>query len=310
MIKKDNLKSKKITETTVHKPVLLNEVIEVLNPKSGDIILDGTVGGGTYLKVICELVGTTGKVIGLDRDNSALEIIKKETCLCKRHLVNENFKNLDKVLDTLKIKKVDGIVFDLGLSSDQLENSGRGFSFQKNEPLLMTFKNKPTEEDLIAAEIVNNWDERNLADIIYGFGGERFAKRIAKQICEARKNKKIETTFDLTEIIKTAVPKWYQHKKTHFATKTFQALRIAVNSETEDLKEALEKAFEYLKSGGRLAIVSFHSLEDKIIKNFFREQKINKKGKLPFRKPIQATRAELLENPRARSAKLRATEKL
>ncbi len=298
----------------MHKPVLLNEVIEALNIQSGDIVLDGTVGGGGYLRRFCQLVGEKGTVIGLDQDNSVIEGMKDEinkrgTTVGPIHLINENFRNLDKVLDELGISKVDKVVFDLGISSDQLDDSGRGFSFQKNEPLLMTFKKNLTDNDLTAKEIVNNWDEENLADIIFGYGEERFAKKIASGIFQARKEKPIETTFDLVEVIKIAVPDWYQSKKIHFATKTFQALRIAVNDEIVALQEGLEKGFNSLSSRGRIAVVSFHSKEDRMVKVFFREKKIKCEGILIVKKPIIPTRDEIQENPRSRSAKLRVIEK-
>ena len=293
----------------MHKPVLLNKVIEALNIQSGETVLDGTVGGGGYLKKFCQLVGEKGTVIGLDQDNSVIEKIEKEACDCQRFLVNENFRNLDKALDGLGISKVDKVVFDLGISSDQLDDSGRGFSFQKNEPLLMTFKKNLTDNDLTAKEIVNNWDEENLADIIFGYGEERFAKKIASGIFQARKEKPIETTFDLVEVIKIAVPDWYQSKKIHFATKTFQALRIAVNDEIVALQEGLEKGFNSLSSGGRIAVVSFHSREDRMVKVFFREKKIKCEGILIVKKPIIPTRDEIQENPRSRSAKLRVIQK-
>ena len=298
----------------MHKPVLLNKVIEALNIQSGDIVLDGTVGGGGYLRRFCQLVGEKGTVIGLDQDNSVIEGMKDEinkrgTTVGPIHLINENFRNLDKVLDELGISKVDKVVFDLGISSDQLDDSGRGFSFQKNEPLLMTFKKNLTDNDLTAKEIVNNWDEENLADIIFGYGEERFAKKIASGIFQARKEKPIETTFDLVEVIKIAVPDWYQSKKIHFATKTFQALRIAVNDEIVALQEGLEKGFSSLSSGGRIAVVSFHSREDRMVKVFFREKKIKCEGILIVKKPIIPTRDEIQENPRSRSAKLRVIEK-
>lgn len=298
----------------MHKPVLLNKVIEALNIQSGDIVLDGTVGGGGYLRRFCQLVGEKGTVIGLDQDNSVIEGMKDEinkrgTTVGPIHLINENFRNLDKVLDELGISKVDKVVFDLGISSDQLDDSGRGFSFQKNEPLLMTFKKNLTDNDLTAKEIVNNWDEENLADIIFGYGEERFAKKIASGIFQARKEKPIETTFDLVEVIKIAVPDWYQSKKIHFATKTFQALRIAVNDEIVALQEGLEKGFNSLSSRGRIAVVSFHSKEDRMVKVFFREKKIKCEGILIVKKPIIPTRDEIQENPRSRSAKLRVIEK-
>ncbi len=289
---------------TVHKPVLLKEVIEALNIQENDIVLDGTVGGGGYLREICQRVGKSGLVIGLDQDNSALSKIKIDS-ECDLKLINENFRDLDKVLRNLNTEKVDKIVFDLGISSDQLDNSGRGFTFQKDEPLIMSLKKDLSESDLTASEIVNTWDEENLADIIFGYGEEKFSRKIAKEICEARKDKIIETTFELVEIIKKAVPKWYLFKKTHFATKTFQALRITVNDEIGSLKKGLEKGFEALTPEGKMVIVSFHSLEDRVIKRFFKQIKNDKEGILINKKPIISSRDEIKENPRARTAKLR-----
>jgi len=300
----------KKTESTVHMSVLLKEVINNLNIQPNDKVLDGTVGGGGYFREICRLVGNQGTVIGLDQDKTVIEIMKSESSTCQRYLRNENFRNLDKVLNELKINQVDKIVFDLGISSDQLDESGRGFSFQKNEPLLMTLKDKLDENDLTAMEIVNNWGEDSLADIIFGYGEERFAKKIARNICKSREEKLIKTTFDLVEIVKGAVPQWYQHKRIHFATKTFQALRIAVNDEMEALEEGLKKGFEYLEPKGRMAIVSFHSKEDRLVKRFFKERKLGQTGLLITKKPIIPTRDEILENPRSRSAKLRVIEKI
>ncbi len=294
---------------TIHKPVLLNEIINIINLSKGEIFLDGTLGGGGYFKAFCLKVGKSGTGIGLDQDNRAVEKIKKQSFNCQTYFINENYRNLDKVLKDLKIKKIDKIVLDLGISSDQLEDSGRGFSFKKDEPLLMTLKKDLSEKDLTAREILNTWDEENLADIIFGYGEEKFSRGITKEICEARKEKEIETTFELVEIIKRAVPKWYLFKKTHFATKTFQALRITVNDEIETLKEGLRKGFEVLKPEGKMAVVSFHSLEDRVIKRFFRELKDENKGILVNKKPITPSREELKENPRSRSAKLRIISK-
>lgn len=205
---------------------------------------------------------------------------------------------------------LDAVIFDLGLSSDQLENSGLGFSFLRNEPLLMTFKRNPGKEDLTAGEILNTWEEKNLASILYGFGEEKFARKIAKAIVEARKEKEIKTTFELVEIIKKAVPAGYLRKKIHFATRTFQALRIAVNDELGALKSGLEKGFEVLKKEGRMAVISFHSLEDRIVKNFCREKSKRNQGRLINKKPLIAGEEELEINPRARSAKLRILSRL
>ncbi len=299
-------------DNTKHTPVLLNEIIEGLNLHEGDIVFDGTLGGGGYFKKICEEVGPQGLVIATDQDVRAIKRIEEsQTFGCTTYLINENFRNLDRVLIALNKKEVQGVVFDLGLSSDQFETSGRGFSFQKNEPLLMTFDEKPDEAKFTAREIVNNWDEKNIADILYGYGDERFSRRIAKKIVEMRKEKTIKTTFDLIEILKEAVPFWYQKgRKTHFATKTFQALRIAVNDEIRALKEGLEKGFDALEYGGRLVVVSFHSLEDRVVKNFMREKKKEGEGIVLTKKPIVPSREEIKENPRARSAKLRIIEKI
>ncbi|MCK4918493.1 MAG: 16S rRNA (cytosine(1402)-N(4))-methyltransferase RsmH [Candidatus Pacebacteria bacterium] len=303
-----------IENKTIHKPVLLNEIIEGLSLQQSDIVLDGTVGGGGYFTKICFQLDKRGMVIGLDQDKLALERVEKnlskQNFKCKSSLVNENFRNLDLALKILEIEKVDKIVFDLGISSDQLDNSGRGFSFQKNEPLLMSLKKNLNKKDLSAAEIVNTWDEENLADIIFGYGEEKFSRSIAREICEARKVKKIETTFELVEIIKKAVPKWYLFKKTHFATKTFQALRITVNDEIESLKEGLVKGFESLNEGGRFAVVSFHSLEERVVKKFFKELKKEGKCILVNKKPITPSHDEIKENSRSRSAKLRIIEKI
>jgi len=295
----------------MHTPVLLKEVINILDIKPGDKVLDGTVGGGGYSKEICHLLGEKGRLIGLDQDNSALRRARALISSQGRiELINENFRNLDKVFSNLDVDRVDKIVFDLGISSDQLDKSQRGFSFQKNEPLLMTLKNKITKNDLTAQEIVNNWDEQNLIDILSGYGEEKFAKKIAASICEARKQKIIKTTFDLVEIIKKAVPEWYQHKKIHFATKTFQALRITVNDEIGALKEGLDKGFKHLGKKGKMVIISFHSKEDRIIKRFFKDKENKQAGILITKKPIIPTREEIKENPRSRSAKLRVIEKI
>lgn len=297
----------------MHIPVLLNEVIENLNLKLGDKVLDGTIGGGGYLEKMCEIVGSDGLVIGTDQDEEAIKRVEDRLadCKCKKVLFNENFRNLDKVLNDLNIKEVQGVTFDLGLSSDHFEKSGRGFTFQKNEPLLMTFKKEIDESTLTAREIVNDWDEENIADIIYGYGGEQFSRRIAKGIVEARSEKPIETTFDLVEVIEKSVPGWYRNsRKINPATKTFQALRITVNDEINALKDGIEKGFNALASGGRMAVVSFHSTEDRIVKNFMRDRKKEGEAILVTKKPITANREEVKENPRSRSAKLRVIERI
>ncbi len=295
---------------SVHKTVLLNETIDGLNLKNGATIIDGTFGGGGHSLEICKRFPNV-KIIAIDQDASAF--LKAESKFkdikCDIDFININFRSLDKVIT----KKVDGIILDLGLSSDQLENSGRGFSFLKDEPLLMTMKSKkenPSSEDITAFEVVNNWEEKNLADVIYGFGEERFSRRIAKGIVEARKKSKIETTFDLIKIIESSVPAVYRKGRTHCATKTFQAIRIAVNDELGALSEGLEKGFEVLKEGGRMSVISFHSLEDRVVKKFFKQKQTEDRAKLINKKPIIATKEEIIINNRSRSAKLRILEKI
>ncbi len=290
---------------SVHTTVLLHETIDGLNLQDGATVIDGTFGGGGHSREICKR-NPNVTIIAFDQDAGAFEKArdKFEDSHCKIKFVNENFRNLDKHAES-----VDGVMLDLGLSSDQLENSGRGFSFMKDEPLLMTMKDKgdnlTSPEDVTAREVVNNWEEESLADIIYGYGEEKFARRIAKGIVEARKTKAIETTTDLVKIIGDSVPALYRRGRLHFATRTFQALRIAVNDELGALKEGLEKGFTALKPGGRMAVISFHSLEDRVVKRFYKEKEKEGKGKLMNKKPIIATAEEIKNNPRSRSAKLR-----
>src|SRR3990167_7686171 len=290
---------RKVMRESIHKTVLLNETIEGLNLQNKSVVLDATFGGGGHSKAILEKYPNV-KIIALDQDKS----VSKSLINPRISFHNLNFRDLDKVLE----KGVDGIIFDLGLSSDQLENSGRGFSFLKNEPLLMTMKENPRPEDVTASDVVNTWSEKNLADIIYGYGEERFSRRIARGIVEARKKKKIETTFDLVKIIEDAVPVVYKRgrlpKKLHCATRTFQAIRIAVNDELTTLAIGLEKGFNVLKAGGRMSVISFHSLEDRIVKKFFKEKEKQGEASLINKKVILANNEEIKQNPRSRSAKL------
>jgi 16S rRNA (cytosine1402-N4)-methyltransferase len=288
---------------SIHKTVLLNETIEGLNLPKEAVVVDGTFGGGGHSLEILKRY-PKARVIAIDQDKGAFEKAESKFKDFKDRIVfkNQNFREIEE-------KDVDGVVLDLGLSSDQLENGGRGFSFQKDEPLLMTMKDSPNEEDLTAKDIVNSWGEKNIADIIYGYGEERFSRRIAKGIIEARKKNPIETTFDLVKIIQDSVPASYRKGRINCATKTFQALRIAVNDELNALKNGLEKSFNILKNNGRMSVISFHSLEDRIVKNFFREKVKNEEGKIINKKPITASEKELKENNRSRSAKLRVFEK-
>lgn len=306
--------------TSIHKAVLLNETIEGLNLKNGAIVIDATFGGGGHSAEICRRYKKV-KIIAIDQDKSAWEKSKGKFKNYNITFVNKNFREIDNLGAELpngsSAPKFDGIIFDLGLSSDQLENSGRGFSFLKDEPLLMTMKENPSPEDVTAKDIVNDWSEKSLADIIYGYGEEKYRGRIAREIVESRKKSKIETTFDLVKIIERATPNSYKKGKLHFATRTFQALRIAVNDELNALKIGLEKGFNILKNGGRISVISFHSLEDRIVKKFYSAKggsasggKENKVAKIITKKPILANSEELKINIRARSAKLRILEKI
>ena len=295
-----------------HIPVLKDESIDGLNIQANDVIVDGTLGGGGHTFEIIKRFGPKVKIIGLDFDADAItrarELIGKTPCDVV--FKTAGFQDMDKVLDEMSIANVDRILLDLGISSFQLEVAGRGFSFLKEEPLLMTMKKNPTDEDLTAREIVNTWDEENIADIIYGFGEEKYSRKIAKAIIVARKEKEIETTFDLVKIIDDAVGKYYRRMKIHPSTRTFQALRIATNSELTNLQEVIKKGFDRLSKNGRMAIITFHSLEDRIVKRAFVELKENGLANIITKKPIIPNDEELRINPRSRSAKLRLIEKI
>jgi len=312
--KTTEIEENKVLMGNSHVSVLLQEVIEGLAIKNGETFVDMTVNGGGHSSAVCLYLGPKGTLVGIDADANALVRAKKRLeladCRATVHLVSDNFRNIRSVLKGLGIVKADKVLFDLGLSTNELENSGRGFSFQKDEPLLMTFSNDPSKVTFTAEDILNTWDEENIATILFGYGEERFAKRIAKRIVEARGMQPIKTTKELVEIIRTAVPSWYRSgRKIHFATKTFQALRMAVNDEIRTLEEALNDAWEALTPKGRMAVISFHSMEDRMVKKFFRELSKEEKGTLLTKKPIVPGIEEIKKNKRSRSAKLRIIEK-
>jgi len=294
-----------------HKSVLLHEVIENLNLKPGAIYFDGTLGGSGHSMKVCSDFGKKVWIVGTDRDQLAIDNAKKlfSSVNCNSDFMLSDYRKIDQVLEKLHIKKVDAILLDLGLSSDQLESSGRGFTFKKDEPLRMTFSEDKNTK-ITAETILNHWSEENIADIIYAYSDEIYSRRIAKAIVEARDKKEIKTTSQLVEIIGSAVPAKYKKGKIHFATKTFQSLRVAVNDEIGALKEGMEKGWNHLNKNGRMAIISFHSVEDREVKNFFKDKAKEGLGKLINKKPITASENELEENPRSRSAKLRVVEKI
>ncbi len=284
-----------------HKPVLLHESIEVLDLKPGEIFLDGTYGAGGHSREVIRRYPEV-QVIGIDQDPAVAPATPRLRRASKAMAgkpetgaITRNFRDLDQVVSG----KVDAILFDLGLSTDQLESSGKGFSFLKDEPLDMRMSGKGFQ----AAEILNSWDEPAIELILRGFGEEKFSRNIARRIMERRKVKPFTTTFDLVEVVGK------RRGKIHPATKTFQAIRIAVNEELTALEMGLEKGFRALRPGGRFAVISFHSLEDRIVKNFFRDRAQEHSAKLITKKPIVPSAEEIKTNPRSRSAKLRVLEK-
>ena len=290
-----------------HQPVLKNEILEYLNPSVGENFIDCTFGFGGHASEILKKIKPDGRVLGIEADEKEMEIAQKEGLSAGLTLVRGNFSELEKIARENNFSPVNGILFDLGFSSWQIEASGRGFSFQKDESLDMRLD---TQGEMTAEQIVNSWPKEKLGLIFKEYGEERYAFRIADKIEQFRRLKRIETTSQLVEIIRKAVPFAYQRKKINFATKVFQALRLAVNDELGNLAKALPQALELLEKDGRLAIISFHSLEDRLVKNFLRNEK--KKGSLKIltKKPVQPSLAEVRENPRSRSAKMRAAVKI
>ena len=301
----NNLTMKK---ASLHKPVLVNEVVKYLNLAPGKNVIDCTFGGGGHGLEILKCIRPDGKLLAIDADKSTGTLEHWNIGTYKNLIfVQNNFKNLKKIVKQNFSYKVNGILLDLGLSSDQLEKSGRGFSFQKDEPLDMRYD---TAQELTAAQVINSYSLENLYDVFKNYGEYPRAHLLAKSIFKRRKKKKFLTTKDLVDVIleinKPA------RKKIHPATLVFQALRIEVNDELESLKKVLPQAIDILEKRGRLAVISFHSLEDRIVKNYFRDLGREKKPqiKLLTKKPVRSQRQEVAENPRSRSAKLRSIEKL
>jgi 16S rRNA (cytosine1402-N4)-methyltransferase len=268
-----------------HKTVLLHETVNALELSSSDIVVDATFGSGGHAKEITKLLGSQGVYIGIDADKTALDISKLGEVSPQTHLVNDNFANITEILSSLKIESVDAVVADLGWRMEQFADGSKGFSFMYEGPLHMTFGN-PEDYPFTAYDIVNDWDEEVIADIIYGYSQERFARRIAKNIVETRKQESIQTTTQLAAIVEYALPREAKKGKINVATKTFQALRIAVNDELGVLEKFIKAAFISLNPGGKLAIISFHSIEDRIVKHSFRELKDSGIGILTPKKPF------------------------
>lgn len=307
-----------------HVTVLGPEAVEALQVKPGGIYVDCTLGGGGHSFLIAQRLNQDGWLIGIDQDEEALERARQRlsSLKAKLTLVHNNFRNLAAILDSLQVEKVDGLLYDLGVSSPQLDQQERGFSYQKDAPLDMRMdQTRP----LTAYDVVNTYGEEELADIIRRYGEERFYRRIARRIVERRRERPIQTTKELADLIKQSIPAKARETGPHPAKRTFQAIRIAVNDELGALSQSLAQAVPLLKPGGRLVVITFHSLEDRICKQFFKEQSApctcppglpqcvcGKKPtlKIVTKKPILPSPEEIEQNPRSRSAKMRVAEKI
>ncbi len=297
----------------MHIPVLQKEVIQYLNPKPNQNFIDATLDGGGHSALILEKTNPNGKILGIELeekliDEAKVKIINSGISIQRLIAVKDNFRNLKNIVKSNNFHNIKGILFDLGISSWHFEQSGRGFSFRFNEPLDMRMDIQNI--DITAEDIVNSWPQQKIEEILRKYGEERYARNIARKITICRRKRKIETTFDLERIVREAVPLKYLRQKIHPATKTFLALRIFVNNELDNLEEGLRQSIDILTKGGRLVVISFHSLEDRVVKNFLRNQ--TKKGNIELltKKPIMPSSREITENPRSRSAKLRAAQKL
>lgn len=293
----------------MHIPVLLNEVLEYLNPQPNENFIDCTINGGGHSLEIVKRIKPDGKILGIDWDREVLNELENKLGQEEKKnfiLACDNYANLKSIVEEKNFYPVNGILFDLGMSSWNLEESGRGFSFFKDEPLDMRYS---AEQTLTAKEIINKWPEQELVRIFKEFGEEKRARAIARSIVWHRQKSPVEKTTELVEIIKKAVPARNKYFKMHPATRVFQVLRIAVNDELENLKSGLAQAVEILALRGRIAVISFHSLEDRIVKNFFKEKARTGEIKILTKKPVVPSEEEINQNPRARSAKLRAALK-
>lgn len=307
-----------------HRPVMLRECIEGLEIKPDGIYIDGTLGGGGHSSAICDRLSPRGMLIGIDRDRDALEASGKrlEKFNCRKEFVQSNYSDIKQIMADLDIEKADGALLDLGVSSFQLDNPRRGFSYMNDAPLDMRMSQ---DDEFTAYDVVNGYDRKELADIIHRYGEERWAYRIADFIVRERQDKPVETTFQLTDIIKKAIPASARRTGPHPAKRTFQAIRIEVNDELVQLKRAVEEFLDILSPGGRLCIITFHSLEDRIVKDIINRRAdpctcpkefpicvCGKKADIKkiTGKPSIPSKQEIEDNPRARSAKLRIAEKL
>lgn len=305
----------------MHRAVLLEETIENVLTNPAGIYVDCTVGGGGHLSRLAERISREGFLVGLDKDLDVLQATRERLSIDRLLLIQSDFRHLQSVLQEHDVDLVDGIMMDLGVSSFQLDEAERGFSFHEDAPLDMRMDRS---QEFSARELLNSWEEASIVGILFEYGEERYARRIARAIVQAREKKPIETTLELVDIIRGAVPARYS-RETHPARRSFQAIRIAVNGELDALKMVLPQAIELLKPGGRLCVISFHSLEDRIVKRYFQDEARScvcppgmpvctcdhqSRVKIVTKKPIQSSAEEVEQNPRARSAKLRVAQKI
>lgn len=288
---------------TVHVPVLSHEVMENLTPQTGQVFVDGTLGGGGHTRLFAQAVGENGRVVAVDRDPAVIKRAEQTLKGLPILVAHSSYVDVPEVLAEVGIENVDGILLDLGLSSDQLADEQRGFSFHADGPLDLRFD--PTRGKT-AAQLIERISAEHLADILFQFGEERFSRRIARAICESRRKRPITTASALADLVRKSIPAAARRQTIDPATRTFQALRIAVNEELQTLDRALPRLQNCLRIGGKIAVISFHSLEDRIVKNYFRD---SPQLEATSRKPMVASDQEVDRNPRARSAKLRVAQR-
>ncbi len=298
-------------EQNLHTPVMLKEILDYLNLRAGLTIVDATVGTGGHSLAILERIGFTGRLIGIDRDKESLNIVRERLKNFSKNskFVYGNFCDINNILKDLNVERIDGILFDLGISSFQLENAQRGFSFQSEGPLDMRLDRSSY---ISAYDLLNNLNEEEISHLLWSFGQERWHNRIAHILVKERESHPISTTLELSNIVINAIPDRYRryHYRIHPATRTFQALRIAVNRELESLEQALNKSIGLLRKTARISVISFHSLEDRVVKLTFRKFASLGLIRIITPKPLTPTQSEIEENPRSRSAKLRVAERL
>ncbi|MCX6820209.1 MAG: 16S rRNA (cytosine(1402)-N(4))-methyltransferase RsmH [Candidatus Adlerbacteria bacterium] len=300
-------KQGKVDPASAHTSVMLEEVLQYLDVKKGEQVLDATAGQGGHCYAI--LKNTPGsRVLALDADPVSVDLAGKRLAPFgeRAQVVEANFGDIEKVIKKQGIKTIDKALFDLGWNSGQL-GLGRGFSFLVDEPLDMSYGTQ-SASSFTAAEALNEWEEETLANVFYGYGEERYARRIAKAIVERRETKPFATTLELVEVVRDSTPSAYHRGRLHFATRTFQGLRMAVNDELGVINRGVTSTWEHLSPGGRIAVITFHSIEDRAVKRLFADF-VKGGGRLVFKKPLVPSRAEVVANPRARSAKLRVIEK-